>query len=727
LVRALAGAALVLSCAPAHATETPLVEWLSSIGESAQALAELRPADAERAARRAQAARARGAAGARGAAALGAALHAAGAFGAAAEALELALATPTVPARPHLTWLRGEALLREGDAPAAARLLGEAARPQGLALGRRAGFLEGRALVAARLPADAAETLDRLLARFPDDPRAPSARLDLAAARRAAGDVAGAVALLREVWLTARPPESEQAGARLEELRGAGVTVPEAGAEDRLTRAERFLADARPEEALREVDLARADGPPTADRALVLRASALAASGRLADAAVLAEPLSGAAVEPSVRRAADLVLARAAARAGTLEAAIERYRKVAAATAPIPGLPAWRQRDIGDEAAYLAAWLPYDAGDFARAARTLEAFGRQNPRSRRAEDALWFSAWSEVRLGRRAEASRALARLGGGPLGDAAAYWQGRLSRGAAPQRSFYARASALGGDGWYGLLARARLAAAGQPAPRPARPSSKPVPELLDARAATSFAIAVELLGLGLEELGLDELRELAGSSRARPAAPHVAQLATFAGEAELPFRMARDHLGTSRRALRWGHPEPHREIVEAAARAAGVESALALAVMRRESNFRRVVRSNAGAEGLLQLRPATAERMAALLGLPPGASARLGEPAVNLPLGIQYLGLLLTRFQDPAAALAGYNAGPGAAAAWVRARQGMPLDEWVECIPFRETRQYVKVVLADWDVYRELSGAPPAPVDPARPMPSPLPGVEF
>jgi soluble lytic murein transglycosylase len=702
-----------------------LSDWLDSLGESAQALAEARPADSERAARRAQDARPHGAAGARGAAALGVALHAAGAWGPAAEALEVALATPTVPSRPHLTWLRGEALLRDGDAPAAARLLGEASRAERLALGRRAGFLEGRALLEAGLPGDAAETLERLLRRFPEDPRAPAARLDLAEARRASGDAARAVAVLREVWLGARPPESERAGALLDEWRRAGVAVPEASAEDRLARAEHFLADARPQDALREVALAKVEEQPLADRAVVLRAMAFAGTGRLADALVLSESLSDAA-DPEVRRGAELVLARAAARAGRIEEAIERYRRVSVGTAPIPGLPAWRQRDIADEAAYLAAWLPYDAGDYPRASRALAAFARRNPRSRRAEEASWFAAWSLVRMGRRAEAVQALGRLSEGPLGDVAAYWRGRLL-GGARQVPLYQRASVLGGDGWYGLLARARLAALGRPAPRPERPASRPLAELLDPGAATALAISVELFGLGLEDVALDELRELAASARARAAAPHLAQLAAFAGDAELPFRMARDHLGPSRRALRWGHPEPHRRLVEAASSAAGLDPALALAVMRRESSFRRVIRSNAGAEGLLQLRPETAERMAALLGLPPGASARLDDPSVNLPLGIQYLGLLFARFQDPAAALAGYNAGPGPAAAWVRARAGMPLDEWVECIPFRETRQYVKVVLSEWDVYRELSGAPPPPIDPSRPVPAPLPGVEF
>ncbi len=447
--------------------------------------------------------------------------------------------------------------------------------------------------------------------------------------------------------------------------------------------------------------------------------------GRSTEATRLAEPLAEAS-DPEVRRAAELLLARAAARAGRVDQAIELYRQVSASDAPVPGLSAGRQRDLRDEAAYLAAWLPYDAGDYARAVTSLEEFARSSPRSRHVEDALWFAAWSRVRLGQRAEAARALERLADGPLADAAAYWQARLGRGQR-QRALLRRASLLGGDGWYGLLARARLSAMGEAAPRPARPSPRALPELLDPASSGTFAVAVELLGLGLEDAGLDELRELASSSRARATAPHLAQLAAFAGDAELPYRMARDHLGPSRRTLRWSHPSPHPELVEPTAAAAGIDPALVLAVMRRESSFRRGVRSSAGAEGLLQLRPATAERVASLLGLPPEAATQLGNPAVNLPLGIHYLGLLLARFQDPAPALAGYNAGPAAAAAWARARAGMPVDEWVECIPFRETRQYLKVVLADWDVYRELRGQPSPPLDPTHPVPRPAPGVQF
>ena len=75
----------------------------------------------------------------------------------------------------------------------------------------------------------------------------------------------------------------------------------------------------------------------------------------------------------------------------------------------------------------------------------------------------------------------------------------------------------------------------------------------------------------------------------------------------------------------------------------------------------------------------------------------------------------------------LAAYNAGPTAAATWSRARSGLPLDEWVEEIPYRETRPYVRGVLADWARYRSLDGEPPPPLDPAAPVDPPAPGVAF
>jgi soluble lytic murein transglycosylase len=717
---------LLASSGQAAASDAPLCDWFSGIGEAAQSLVEGRPGDSAQAARRALEARPVAAAGARASAALGLALLAGGEPGLAAKALELALSASSAPARAHLSYLRGAALTEAGSMPEAARSLREATRADGFAISRHAGFLEGRALLEAGMAAEAVPVLEEGLRRAPAHPDAPTARITLATARRALRDDAGALLLYRAVWLDAVLPQSELAGERLAAWRSAGGPVPAPSGDDHLIRAERFLADARPDDALRSLASAAEAAQPTERPGLAqaLRAGALLALGRHADAERVAGPLAGA-EEGDVRRAAELVLARTAARAGRLEEAIQRYQAVGASAAPIPGLPAWRQRDIGDEALYLAAWLPYDAGDWSRAVRALSAFARTHPQSRRVDEARWFAGWSLHRLGRNAAAARAFARLSAGPLGDAAAYWQARLARGPR-QRSLYRRAVELGGDGWYALLARARLARLGEHPPRARAAAPRPLPDAPEPAAATALSVAVELLGLGLEETALDELRALVEPPRARTSAVLVAQLAAFAGDAELPFRMARDRLAETRRAIRWGHPEPHSDALEAGAEAAGVDPALVLAIMRRESSFRSGARSGAGAEGLLQLRPITAERVAALLGLP-GGPVSLREPRVNVALGVHYLGLLFSRFGDPAVALAGYNAGPAPAAEWARARAGTPLDEWVECIPYRETRQYLKIVLADWDVYRELRGEGPAPVDPSRPVPRPAEGVAF
>ncbi|ACL65686.1 Lytic transglycosylase catalytic [Anaeromyxobacter dehalogenans 2CP-1] len=728
--RALLACTLLLAARPACAARSvpePLTDWLAGLGDAAQALAGGQADASAAAARRAFSARPRGAAGARAQAALGLALAEAGRPSEAAEALEVALAPAIAPARPHLAFLRGQALLASGEPHAAARLLEQAGADLRLAVARRARFLAGEALVEAGLPAEAVATLDAALRAWPTDPAAAAARLALGRALRAAGDEARAAETWRALWLEADLPEARGAGELLAAWRAAGGPVPLATADDHLARAERLVATARPDDALQELAAAReADPEVPAGRVEVLRAAALVGLGRHAEAARVAAPFADD-PDPRVQRSARLALARAAARAGRVDEASRRYREVAASDAPIAGLPEWRQRDLGDEAAYLAAWLHYDAGDYRRAAAELDAFARAYRRtSRRVDEALWFAAWSRYRLGRTADAARAFARLSRGPFADAAAYWQGRLAKDAR-RGARLLRAAAAGADPWYALLARARLEAAGIAAAPPAASPARPLPDAAPAAAAGQLAVAVELMGLGLEDEGLDELRQLARGGAARAAAPLVAQLAAHAGDAELPFRMARDFLGQSARTLRWSHPEPYPELLPARARAFGVDPALVLAVMRRESSFRRAVRSGAGAEGLLQLRPVTAERLAALLGVPGGVGDRLDRPEVNVALGAHYLALLGARFADPAVVLAAYNAGPGPASDWARSRAGMPLDAWVECIPYRETRQYVKVVLSDWDVYRRLSGGPAAPIDPARPVAAPAPGVGF
>jgi Transglycosylase SLT domain len=137
--------------------------------------------------------------------------------------------------------------------------------------------------------------------------------------------------------------------------------------------------------------------------------------------------------------------------------------------------------------------------------------------------------------------------------------------------------------------------------------------------------------------------------------------------------------------------------------------EAALLLGVARQESTFNTWGMSHAGAQGLLQLMPRTAQLMAGALGVPYNRARLTADPDYNILLGRYYLHRLLERYDgEVALAMSAYNAGPGRVQEWLELngdpRRGEPhaLVDWVELIPFAETRNYVQRVLEAHSMYR-------------------------
>jgi soluble lytic murein transglycosylase len=721
---------------PGWAASVPAADlsaWLENLAQASQALADGDAASAELAARAALVARQDGGgAAARAELALGLALRDEGRFGEAAASLARAaprLADPVLA--DHARFELAQAQFYGGHPGAAAALFAEVAGQADGPLARRARWREADALLEAGAPRLAARAYEALLAYDPGAPAAPGARLALASALRQAGEEAKAIATYRALWIEfPADPAGRAAGHALHLWRKAGGNVPMATPDDRLLRASKIMELALPRRVLTALDRLDAMSPPpaAAARSALLRAFALLQLGRREQAEARARTIA-ADPDPGLRAGAELVLARAAARADRLEEAAARYRDLAKTRAPVPGLSPNQQRDLPEDAAFLACWLYYDAGAYARAAKLLGAYARTHAASRRAEDARWFEAWSLYHLGRTAAARKALARLGRGALAPAALYWQARLARGAKAQRRLYRKVLAEAPPGsWYALLAAGRLAALGEqpPALPPVPPSVVPDGP---GPGATGDALdrAARLLGAGLPGEAIGELRILAAGRGSRGAAPVIAQLAQAAGDADVPFRLARDQLAPSRRAQRWAYPLAFPDLLPAAAAEAGIDPYLYLAVMRRESSFRPDARSGAGAVGLVQLIPPTAERLGAVNGLPPSRVRELELPAVSVPLGAAYLALLTERFVDPAVVLAAYNGGPVAVGAWAKEKAGVPLDVWVEDIPFRETRHYVKNVFADAVMYRALWERGALSIDGERLVPAPREGVGF
>lgn len=154
--------------------------------------------------------------------------------------------------------------------------------------------------------------------------------------------------------------------------------------------------------------------------------------------------------------------------------------------------------------------------------------------------------------------------------------------------------------------------------------------------------------------------------------------------------------------------YPTPYSETVAELEARYGVPGGLVHSVMRQESAFRPDVRSPAGAIGLMQLMPSTAERAASELSWE-HEGERLTQPRYNLELGTYYLGKLLDSFdRHVVPTLASYNAGPVAVSTWLKGGQGLPVDLWVARIPFTETRDYVMRVMSNWARYRYLEGGP-------------------
>jgi soluble lytic murein transglycosylase len=176
---------------------------------------------------------------------------------------------------------------------------------------------------------------------------------------------------------------------------------------------------------------------------------------------------------------------------------------------------------------------------------------------------------------------------------------------------------------------------------------------------------------------------------------------------------RQRRYPLGSdARRALRGLYPRRFVRTLNKHAKRERVAASLLVAVARQESGFNPRAVSAVGAVGLLQLMPATGSSLLDEEDARLSSTETLMDPEVNSRLGARYLGRMLRAFRGREEyALAAYNAGPGAVTRWRQSRGDLPEDIFVEEIPYRETRDYVRRVLAASRVYGYATSD--APVD--------------
>lgn len=149
---------------------------------------------------------------------------------------------------------------------------------------------------------------------------------------------------------------------------------------------------------------------------------------------------------------------------------------------------------------------------------------------------------------------------------------------------------------------------------------------------------------------------------------------------------------------------PLAHSESFDTFSKKVNIDTTWAMAISRRESSFMSDAHSGAGAKGIMQIMPATAKQLAKRSV----STKYLYQADNNIKLGTQYLSQLLNRYNgNHILATASYNAGPHRVKQWLKKLKDLPADIWIENIPFKETREYVKSVMAYQLIYQQQTGA--------------------
>lgn len=609
-------------------------------------------------------------------------------------------------------WI-GEALLRSGDLSAAASSLEIIPNvvPDTL-LGTRAAYRAGEAWFRVGQCGYAMNLLARAVAQEPQDPGAARALLMLAECQARDNRSPDSAVTLRQIWTKyPQTPEAAEAEKHLSRLYGQPWTpMPD----ERFARASTFAAGAFNEEAAEEFRAFLSSSPdhPKRDEAKLRLAILLARLKRYDQAKPLFHELASGGPSSEANEAA-VWLARSYLRLGEGDRLIGLLRAYPKLT-----LTPEQQALI---LLALGTWYD-DQNQFDQAIAQYRQIVELGDRTEQRAEALWRIGWIQYRTGRFQEAARTLRELVATKEDPAnnpqALYWMARALEHLGEPRAAEIYQTLCRKYAWtyYCQLARMRL--------------DLPPPEFADGARGDSMAEegrsaiaqdvhyrrAMELRALGLEqEAGREVGWLLDRYARNRAALVDLIVRLNEAGGYHQGLRLARLHFrdGLERgvepvQPALWSvaYPTAYLPTIRALSDER-FDPYLAAAIIREESQYDARAVSRSGAIGLMQLMPATAQAVAQQDGATVSRDDLFDEET-NIRYGIRYLVQLLREFNGNLVyAVAAYNAGPPVVASWVQKFGDREPDEFVEMIPYQETRQYVRRVIRSYREYRRLAGA--------------------
>lgn len=596
----------------------------------------------------------------------------------------------------------------------------------------RAALVAARADLKTSHPHEALE----LLRKYYDRIAQPQGDLTMAAAFAADGDpVSAAVYAQRVYYRYPASTEAAQAETDLAKLREQlGERYPPAMGEAMLGRAQKLIELGRAEKAKKELTALVAQlGGADRDQARVAIGVADYERKQTAAARAYLESLELEAGAADAERLHYILLcARRTDDRATMNRIAERLGEQYPASR-------WRLESLWALAnLYLIDNQPASYEPLYRAC--YEAF----PNDARAADCHWRVAWSHY-LARAADAGDLLrAHLTSFPASDnapAALYFLARLAENSGDSgaaRAYYNEIAREYPSHYYTALARERLTGMAQNAqPAVARSGKADEGEAGDFLHTVAFPLRVRTPDFQanavsrarierarmLEDAGLDDWAEIelryAAQYEDQPQvialelASQASRREAYAQALRYVKRYASDYLYYAMDAApsafwRLAFPLPFRTDFEHSAERQKMDLFLLAALARQESEFDPKAVSSSSARGLTQILPSTGRELSRQMQIKPFSTARLFQPSVNLELGAYYLHSIADKFDGRwEAALAAYNAGPARAKQWLARAEFHEPAEFVESIPFRETRNYVQIVLRNADLYRRIYGA--------------------
>jgi soluble lytic murein transglycosylase len=630
-------------------------------------------------------------------------------FSEAAQYLRLARVVPTSLAD-YADYYLVSALQNSGDhAGALAVLDGFETRHPGSSLTTRAWYAQSVALEATGSPAKA---IDLLSAHFDSAPH-PAADLLLAKADTAAGQTAQAMSAYADLYY--RYPASSEA----EEAAKYKADFPKPTHGQISGRAERLVAAAPSKPALQRGKMyleAEADYKTLAastkgaehDNAEVAAAMVLYKMGRTPQARIALGSVDLASPDADAERLYWLTECnRRLKREADMDVELRQLKK------RYPSSP-WLE-----EALYSLGNYELIHSGMTAAAQYYDDLAQRFPDGKYASQSHWKVAWSRYRAGdydaARASMDEQIRKYPASPLAVAAIYWSGRLreTNEKSGAQAYYRRAVEGFPSNFYGFLARERLTVPvshlGGPYVAPAVPADAGFRR-------QQFAL---MRALGLLDLEGAEIRQvLPARGREKEQPFWYLELADVERERGRYFVA----LDAARRAIAnytqldpnsiprpvWEllYPLPWWQEVRDEAAAEDLDPYLVAAVIRQESAFNERAISRTNAYGLMQIEPRTGKELARRLQVAGYSTNSLFIPKVNIRMGVHYLkGLIADNGGRVEDALAAYNAGPDRVVNWRHAGFS-DVDEFVESIPFSETREYVQIVLRNAAIYKRLYG---------------------